>query len=204
MKTKEKILVTSIELFNRHGVQAITTNHISKGLNISPGNLYFHYDNKEAILLELFKRMISEMYEIWDPKTMDKKTFLGFLDENFQISWKYRFFYREMYSLRRKDSELSKLWSKHISKFKKRVGILYLHWVKQGMMIPLNDKAELNYVTESLLAMISSYLQFFESEKVAPNAAHIERGKHHIGRFLLPYTADQTRVAVEKYLTTNF
>ena len=52
MKTKERILQTSIELFNRNGVTAITTNHIAKAMDISPGNLYFHYDNKEEIILQ--------------------------------------------------------------------------------------------------------------------------------------------------------
>ena len=33
MKTKEKIVYTSIDLFNKSGVVAITTNHIAKELN---------------------------------------------------------------------------------------------------------------------------------------------------------------------------
>jgi AcrR family transcriptional regulator len=52
MKTKDRILDVSIELFNKNGVVAITTNHIAKAMNISPGNLYFHYDNKEEIIQE--------------------------------------------------------------------------------------------------------------------------------------------------------
>ena len=47
MKTKEKILVASIELFNQSGATIITTNDIAKSLTMSPGNLYFHFKNKE-------------------------------------------------------------------------------------------------------------------------------------------------------------
>lgn len=35
MKTKERILLTSVELFNLHGVNPITTNHIAKELKMS-------------------------------------------------------------------------------------------------------------------------------------------------------------------------
>ncbi|HAU05240.1 MAG TPA: TetR family transcriptional regulator, partial [Pseudoalteromonas shioyasakiensis] len=36
MSTKDKIIHTSIELFNRHGERAITTNHIASHMGISP------------------------------------------------------------------------------------------------------------------------------------------------------------------------
>ena len=49
MSTKDKIIHTSIELFNRHGERAITTNHIASHMGISPGNLYYHFKNKEDI-----------------------------------------------------------------------------------------------------------------------------------------------------------
>ena len=81
MKTKERILLTSIELFNRSGVVAITTNHIAKAMEISPGNLYFHYDNKEEILEELFKRMAKDTYAIWRPTRTNKVTPLEFINE---------------------------------------------------------------------------------------------------------------------------
>ena len=54
MNTKEKIIRTSIALFNLHGERAITTNHIASNLGISPGNLYYHFKNKEDIIRNIF------------------------------------------------------------------------------------------------------------------------------------------------------
>ena len=54
--TKERILATSLELFNRLGERNVSTNHIAEALGISPGNLYYHYRNKGDIVFALFER----------------------------------------------------------------------------------------------------------------------------------------------------
>lgn len=200
MKTKERILQTSVELFNKNGVTAITTNHIAKGMNISPGNLYFHYDNKEEIIVELFKRMCTETYALWKPRRTKNISPFQFIDENFEIYWKYRFFHREMYALRRRDPQLSRMWRAHIQKIIMLMKLLYRQWVRQGYMTELKDTDELIYVSESLLAMATTFLQFFESSERQPGKKAIERGKRHVARLLLPYTIDKTRTEFEAFI----
>lgn len=200
MKTKERILLTSIELFNRSGVVAVTTNHIAKAMNISPGNLYFHYDNKEEILEELFTRMTKDTYEVWRSRRTKKVTPLEFINQNFELYWRYRFFHREMYALRRRDPELAKMWRAHIQKMMKLMVILYRHWVKEGKMMKISDVTEMQYIAESLLAMATTFLQFFESAEKTPGKRSIDRGRHHVARLLLPYTAGETKDEFEKFL----
>ena len=115
MKTKDRILQASLNLFNADGATEVTTNDIAKELKMSPGNLYFHYKNKEQIIREIFKKLIIDTQTIWKPqakiaKRKEKIYLVDFLDKNMELYWKYRFFHREMYILRKKDSELSKLW----------------------------------------------------------------------------------------------
>ena len=110
MDTKTRILETAIQLFNERGTHSVTTNHIAEGLGISPGNLYYHFKNKEEIIRAIFERLSDTTDKAFGlpadrmPTLADLE---GLLERNFQILWAYRFFYREQLALLQRDPELA-------------------------------------------------------------------------------------------------
>ncbi len=203
MKTKDRILLVSLELFNKDGATEVTTNDIAKALKMSPGNLYFHYKNKEQIIREIFKKMMVDAQTIWRPQTKIAKRkerfqLEDFVDKNLLLYWKYRFFHREMYILRKKDADLSKLWHRHLKKISVLMVILYKHWVKSGYMIKIQSRSEMEFLAELLFVISNSFMQFFETRDrgAVPSPRTIEKAKRHIMRMLIPYLSEETKKEV--------
>src|SRR5690554_7501702 len=67
--TKDKILSASLTLFNELGERNVTTNHIAAHLNMSPGNLYYHFRNKQMIIHALFDQYQAIIMDILDVPT---------------------------------------------------------------------------------------------------------------------------------------
>jgi AcrR family transcriptional regulator len=191
-KNRERILQISVELFNQNGVVPITTNHIAQNLQISPGNLYFHFRNKEEIVRELFERMCAATYSIWKKEEGSNKT--GFpntpielIEKSFEVFWDFRFFHREMYHLRRKDPNLAKRWKTHLQKTRRLLQATYIHWVKTGVTKKVSDPEEMQMISDVVLITSSSFLLFFESPDKPASRRSMKQGVQHIARLLLPY-----------------
>lgn len=103
MKTKDRILEKSIDMFNERGITKVTIRHIAAELRISHGNLAYHFKNKEVIIGEIYTRMADEMatavYPGGDFSLLYLQTLLEMI-RDFQC--KYRFFYMDMLEISRK------------------------------------------------------------------------------------------------------
>ena len=55
--TKEKILMTALQLFARDGYEAVSVRNIAEELGITKGALYRHYKNKRDIFDSIVERM---------------------------------------------------------------------------------------------------------------------------------------------------
>lgn len=109
MNTKDKIIQTSISLFNEHGERAISTNHIASSLGMSPGNLYYHFKNKEDIVRHIFALYRDHLSTHFKPvdKGDDAFEHLGpYLDSLFELMWRYHFFYDNLGDILARDSHL--------------------------------------------------------------------------------------------------
>jgi AcrR family transcriptional regulator len=103
-RTRERILELSLRLFNEFGEPNVNTTIIAEEMNISPGNLYYHFKNKQDIVNHLFQRFEKEIDRLLTipsddrrrPNVEDAWLFLHVL---FELIWKYRFFYRDLNNL---------------------------------------------------------------------------------------------------------
>lgn len=93
MLTREKILESALELFNSKGYANVGVREIARILNISPGNLSYHFPKKEDILfglLENFSSVNNQQYAWFAEVETTNLNFLILMEKIFHNQFKYR------------------------------------------------------------------------------------------------------------------
>ncbi|NBS73113.1 MAG: TetR/AcrR family transcriptional regulator [Betaproteobacteria bacterium] len=107
-RTAERILEVTLTLFNRYGEPNVSTTLISSELNISPGNLYYHFPAKDELVNALFDRYEVELHRLLSAATevADIENAWFFMHSLFELVWQYRFLYRDLNDLLTKNRRL--------------------------------------------------------------------------------------------------
>ncbi|MCZ8106162.1 MAG: TetR/AcrR family transcriptional regulator [Burkholderiaceae bacterium] len=101
-RTRERILELSLRLFNEQGEPQVTTSAIADEMNISPGNLYYHFRNKDDIvnaLFEQYEREMEGLLRLPGELPADVEEAWLFLHLMFETIWRHRFVYRDLSDL---------------------------------------------------------------------------------------------------------
>jgi AcrR family transcriptional regulator len=192
MSTKDRILETALNLFNQQGTSAVSTNHIAEALSMSPGNLYYHYRNKDEIIRALFERL----FDAWDvsfvlpadhPPTLEDVKALARI--NFEILWRYRFAYREMIALIRQDAVLRERYL-----VVRERGYQGFHemfaWLKQlGLLTESIDEATITRLADLCWLISEFWLSALELRGQEITEANLEQGITLMIEVLRPYAA---------------
>ena len=106
--TYNRIIDISLQLFNEEGERNISTNHISQRLSISPGNLYYHFRNKDEIIVQLFLRYSNKLLDyIRQTELPGSMAKMGeYLQGVYDILWEYRFLFSDVNTLLARSKQL--------------------------------------------------------------------------------------------------
>ena len=153
MKTRDRIIHAALALFNDRGEPNVTTNHIAADLAISPGNLYYHFRNKEQIIHSIFDLYATDLQVSFQPRSEAETTesLLSYLDAVFLLMWRYRFFYANLPELQLKYLEAQ-------AKLRSNIAIL-MQSLKDGGLVDIDDE-DLKTLAETLLMVASSWISY--------------------------------------------
>lgn len=98
---KSIILITSRSLFNEYSWAKVSLRKIASELNISDGNLRYHYKTKEEIVLELFTLMTEEMAVVFQNVNIDVSDLENQFKSIFKVMYSYRFLFIESYFIKK-------------------------------------------------------------------------------------------------------
>ncbi len=161
--TRELILQASLELFNSLGEPHVTTNAIADELDISPGNLYYHFRSKDDIVIELFKRFAARFQPLLDiaegtplaPEDLWLQLHLGF-----ELKGEYRFLYRNLADLTARIPDLNRAMRGLLQR-ERRAAAAQLDSLERAGVLELRPE-EKEQLADSILLSSTYWLPFAE------------------------------------------
>jgi AcrR family transcriptional regulator len=211
-RTRERILELSLRLFNDFGEPNVNTTLISEEMNISPGNLYYHFKNKDDIInciFQQFEREIDKLLAVPQDRQANVEDAWLFLHVLFELVWKYRFFYRDLNNLLANNRTLELKFKQLLTQKVKVARALCDGLRRTGDLEAAEreiDALATNMVVVATYWLSYSYVmdprRFNEPEVVG---AAVQRGCYQVMALTSPYLTGPSRALFEKlaaeYLT---
>lgn len=194
--TKSRILDAALVLFNDQGTANVTTNHIAAALNMSPGNLYYHYRNKAEIVRGLFARITGEWaanYAV-PPGTMPSIAMMEtMVAGNFEIQARYRFFFRDLTLLLNADPELAAAYQANRAAGIGNTKFLINLFAEAGVLTSVGDDEALDDLAQLLWLVGDFWLVFKDSGGAEFSQADMDQGVRLFRRLLTPHLKGQSK-----------
>lgn len=199
IKTRERIIQGSLELFNAQGERNVTTNHIAAHLGISPGNLYYYFRNKQAIIAELFARYETQVESVL---RLPQGRSLGFEDKTFYLEalldglWQYRFLHRDLEHLLDTDGELAQRYRQFAVRCLEGAKAIYRGLVAAEIL--QMDEAQIEELTLNSWIILTSWVRFLCTTRGASSELSQEllrRGIYQVLALEEGYTTPLARAA---------
>ena len=194
LRTKDKILQASIELFNQVGERQVTTNHIAAHLGISPGNLYYHFRNKEDIVRQIFKEYAKLLETRIKPPSDTAEALdalASYLDAVFELMWRFHFFYANLPDILSRDPALQQDYQQVQQGVLARVTAV-LRALKQSNVIKIDDE-DITDLAHSIKLLVTFWISYLKTQSPDKNIdqASVYKGVLKVLLMFKPYATEQ-------------
>lgn len=210
MKTRDKILLASLELFNERGERNVTTNHIAAHLAISPGNLYYHFRNKSDIIYEIFleyEKLVDYYLDIPQDRPLTLEDLAFYLESVFDGLWSYRFFHRDLEYLLDSDTRLRKDYREFTNRCLAAISQIFEKMSEAGIIEPQPEDLR-SAMSLNVWLVITNWMAFLKTAHAADEPAslsltELKQGIYQVLTLEIPYLTpgyrEQVMALREKY-----
>ena len=194
-RTRSRILAEALALFNERGERNVTTGTIAESLGISPGNLYYHFRNKDEIVAALMRRF-EERMDLEPGMALDAPGAIEdlwlYLHLTLEAIWEFRFLYRNLDDLAAREPRLRERFNRIAErKFHGVVAVCEALTRTKAMRATAD---EIRTLARNVL-VVSTYWLNFQSlrGRAAPEVADLGLGAYQVMSLVAPYLAGEAR-----------
>lgn len=173
--TYNRIAACALQLFNEQGERNTSTNHIARHLGISPGNLYYHFANKDKIIVLLFERYRSTLIGFFTqtPLPDSVKAMADYMAGIYDILWDYRFLFSDVNSLLMRSADLAGEHNRFTREQFMPLALKYFRVLQQQDILEIDDINARNLAIN--LWLITKYWFDFNSSINGATPEHREK-----------------------------
>jgi AcrR family transcriptional regulator len=201
-RTRERILETSLDLFNRFGESHITTADIAGEMNISPGNLYYHFRNKDDIIGELYaayEARVMPLLDDPDGRHVDVEDLWLLLHLLFEHMWAYRFLYRDLDEIASRSRKIGTRFGVLLRRSEAAMTALCRGMVAAGSMRA--SESEITAVARNVV-LVSTYWMSFHRLSVAARGdaddIDLGLGAYQVLALIAPFLVGDARALLDR------
>ena len=194
-QTRQRILDASLAMFNAQGEPNVTTNHIADELEISPGNLYYHFRNKDDIIEHLFSRYeerIDAALTAPEGRLPGLEDIWLQLHLVFECIWDYRFLYRDLANILSRNRRLRIRFARILRRADEQAHDVMRGLLQNGVMRASAD--ELDAAATNVLVIATFWLNYASARGDKDEQASIRAGIVQVMMLLAPFLRDAERV----------
>lgn len=194
--TRERILDTSLAMFNAQGEPNVSTNHIADELGISPGNLYYHFRNKDDIVEHLFARYEARLDDallLPAGRAPDLEDIWLQLHLVFEGLREHRFLYRDLVDILARNRKLKLRFARIMTRSETSATALLRGLVATGVMRA--SEAEIRALAENVLLIATFWMSFnaVRGGSAEAGEAELNHGIHQVMMLIAPYLREAER-----------
>lgn len=194
-QTRQRILDTALSMFNLQGEPNVTTNHIADELEISPGNLYYHFRNKDDIIEQLFQRYEERMDTALvspEGRLRDLEDIWLQLHLVFECIWEYRFLYRDLVDILSRNRRLRLRFARILKRAAEGASAGMKGLVQAGVMRA--SAAEVEATATNILVIATFWMNYASVRGDKDENEAIRSGIVQVMMLLSPLLRDAERV----------
>jgi len=189
--TKQRILDASRKMFNEKGYSQVTIRMIALELEMSSGNLNYHFKKREDILEALYFEMaeaFDNRIEALNGQAISIEYMQLEIQDSLKKMLKYRFFWTDLYNL----LKLSKKINTHFNKVRKErikgYQLVFESLIRQGALKKPSFENEYLFLIERMIHYSNTCLYASGLyEKKGKRSTFIEDSSFHLLAMLFPY-----------------